>query len=299
MKYQATTSHPDPIHVTAHFLRATTVGSFEVHVRNLRTGKSFTNISADLIQDVRQQRSCRELLLTTAFQGIIKITTHSVFGVLDPGNVAPSEATAGLKSSSSLRVTPFFKPPSQFRPHRNFPRWNYREYLSVHSEPSVKMRHQDLSKTKYATGGMESGMWMQLAHPSEKLTPKSLTLFSDLFPGSLPTTVIKDVGRNWFLTVVISIEFKAPIPRDSSMYSLRTVGVFVSSRFINDPQARHDVCLELWTAPCDFDSEKDLKADWRQQQQCLAVAHQTALVLPMSVNKRRGQKVPNTSSAKL
>jgi len=161
------------------------------------------------------------------------------------------------------------------------------------------MRHQDLSKTKYATGGVESGMWMQLSHPSDKLTPKSLILLSDLFNGSLPTTVIKDVKQNWFPTVVISIEFKAPIPRDSSIYSLRTVGAFISSRFINDPQARHDVYLELWTAPCDFGSEKDLKADWRQQQQCLAVAHQTALVLPMSVNERKGQKGPNTSSAKL
>jgi hypothetical protein len=50
MHYQSSTAQPDPIHVTAHYLRTTSVSHFEVHIRTLKTGKGFSNIVADLIQ---------------------------------------------------------------------------------------------------------------------------------------------------------------------------------------------------------------------------------------------------------
>lgn len=53
MHHQKSTPHPDPFHVTAHYLRATSVGPFEVLVRTLRVGKGMSNLHADLIQDVR------------------------------------------------------------------------------------------------------------------------------------------------------------------------------------------------------------------------------------------------------
>lgn len=53
MHRQESTPHPDPIHVTAHFLRPSAVGPFEVHVRTIKGGKGFMNIGADFIQKVR------------------------------------------------------------------------------------------------------------------------------------------------------------------------------------------------------------------------------------------------------
>lgn len=51
-RFQSETAHKEPIHVTAHFLRATNVGPAEVRVRVQKIGKNFTNLSADLVQGV-------------------------------------------------------------------------------------------------------------------------------------------------------------------------------------------------------------------------------------------------------
>ena len=53
IQHQTPSNHPDPIHVTGHFLKSTVVGPFEVHIRILKTGRSFTNVSAQLVQHVR------------------------------------------------------------------------------------------------------------------------------------------------------------------------------------------------------------------------------------------------------
>lgn len=50
---QTGTSHPDPIHITAHFLRATNIGEGEVRVRLVKQGKTFTNLQAELEQKAR------------------------------------------------------------------------------------------------------------------------------------------------------------------------------------------------------------------------------------------------------
>jgi hypothetical protein len=51
--HQSRTAHKDPIHVSAHFLRTTSVTSFEVHVRDVKKGRAFTNLTAELVQKVR------------------------------------------------------------------------------------------------------------------------------------------------------------------------------------------------------------------------------------------------------
>lgn len=52
MRFQSMTTQKDPIHVTAHYLRPSAVGIFEIHVRTIKSGEGFTNIAADLFQKV-------------------------------------------------------------------------------------------------------------------------------------------------------------------------------------------------------------------------------------------------------
>jgi len=40
------------MHITAHYIRTTSTASFTVRVSNVRTGAGFTNITAELTQDV-------------------------------------------------------------------------------------------------------------------------------------------------------------------------------------------------------------------------------------------------------
>lgn len=51
---QSLTKHKEIIHVTAHFLRSTTVAPYEIHIRHKRTGKQNTILAAEFIQKVRK-----------------------------------------------------------------------------------------------------------------------------------------------------------------------------------------------------------------------------------------------------
>lgn len=53
IEHQSSTKHLDPIHVTAHFMRSAVVGEFEVHIRVLKSGRGFTNLSVQFMQQVR------------------------------------------------------------------------------------------------------------------------------------------------------------------------------------------------------------------------------------------------------
>lgn len=48
IKHQAGTPHPDPIHLTAHFMKSATVGPFEVHIKTVEVGKGFKNLSVNV-----------------------------------------------------------------------------------------------------------------------------------------------------------------------------------------------------------------------------------------------------------
>lgn len=58
--HQAATRHPDPIHVTVHFLKSAMTGPYEVHLKDLKVGRDFTHLSAAFVQDVSitPQRLC-------------------------------------------------------------------------------------------------------------------------------------------------------------------------------------------------------------------------------------------------
>ena len=57
-KNQCGSPHPDPIHLTAHFIRPTSVGEFEVHIRVVKKGKGFVNLTANLVQRVSRSIVC-------------------------------------------------------------------------------------------------------------------------------------------------------------------------------------------------------------------------------------------------
>ena len=52
IQFQSTTDHIDPIHITAHYLRATYAALFTICIHSLKTGSGFTNLSAELSQEV-------------------------------------------------------------------------------------------------------------------------------------------------------------------------------------------------------------------------------------------------------
>lgn len=91
----------------------------------------------------------------------------------------------------------------------------------------------------------------------------------------------------------MTVEYKFPLPKPSDKTKAqRTVAIYTSGKFVNDPSCRHEVYGEIWTAPADIDDgEKPSSDDWKEDQRCLAVTTQMALTVPAAVNLKKGGSV--------
>lgn len=111
-------------------------------------------------------------------------------------------------------------------------------------------------------------------------------------PSDIERAVEANFLRSWPPSIVITIEFKFPLPKTTDPHtSQRTVAVFTQSRFMNEPNARHDAVIEVWTAPSDVgDGKLPANDSWKEHQRCLAVSTQMAIVLPVALNQKQGTK---------
>ncbi|KAH7925599.1 hypothetical protein BV22DRAFT_1195078 [Leucogyrophana mollusca] len=280
IKHQSSSSHRDPVHVTAHFLRASNVGNVEVHVRTLKSGKSFTNLLADIVQ-----------------QGRTKITVHVIFGDLSPDPTESIHRTLTPPSPYARRL-PLRSHPSSATPDSIRHTWGFDKCLKWSLDQDILARNNLESDNRtnsgtFGGGGVEWGAWCELTNKDDKITTSSLPFFGDTFQ-NLPTLLPeseparKGTSSSWFPTMTITVEFKARIP-SSLDYSDRTVGLYCESRFLGDPQGRHNAHVEVWTAPSGI-GEGEPMDGWRDKQYCIAVADQMALTLSMDVNRREGTK---------
>ncbi|CAA7262979.1 unnamed protein product [Cyclocybe aegerita] len=278
MQFQSTTSHVDPIHITAHFLRATVPSPFTVRVRTVKIGAGFTNLTADFMQE-----------------GMTKIMTHAIFGLNGPSPTDKLNLSLNPPSPYARRH-PLHSHPSQAPLKPMDPRWRFHEYVKCTEETEIRSRNSPdhPKRTNSSTvggGGLEWGSWLELVDKSERITNPALAFLVDIFsntPTLLPRSERPGLEISWFPTMTLSIEFKNKIPPPSSSHADRTVGIYSSGSFMTPPQGRHDVYVEVWSAPTNI-GEGDPRENWRDDQVCLAVATQMALALPMEVNERKGR----------
>jgi Thioesterase-like superfamily len=54
MQYQARIhpKHPDPLHITAYYLQRNDIAGCEIRIKRVKIGRSFTNLTAELVQKV-------------------------------------------------------------------------------------------------------------------------------------------------------------------------------------------------------------------------------------------------------
>ncbi|KAG8214432.1 thioesterase-like superfamily-domain-containing protein [Butyriboletus roseoflavus] len=316
-------SHADPVYVSAHFLRATNVGIGQVRVKLLKSGKTFTNILAELVQQVRSVFVwlCVVFLRQSHsdLKGTTRITAHLLFGDLSPSQPGRGQKVLAPPSPYARRV-PLHSHPSTVTYDAVRSPWARKMETRV-SVDTVLLSHNDPTSATRTTaesvggGGVEWGAWYELAHKDDKLTTSSMPFFCDSFvnlPILLPASEPGSMGDkkrlvsskkrrhidwntpySWFPTIAMTIEFKARVP-SSDYYSARTVGLYSESRFQTNPEGRHNARVEVWTAPSEI-GQGDVAKGWRVNQYCIAVADQMALMLPVELNIRQGTK----ASAKL
>ncbi|KAI0264006.1 thioesterase-like superfamily-domain-containing protein [Gloeopeniophorella convolvens] len=249
MKNQELDEHKDPIHATVHYLSGTLLEPFEVHVRHIRKGKSFSNLSAKLIQ-----------------RGTVRVRAQFIFGVTDPGDRPPLEPahTPLYPPEPHARVTPLSIPPSGSTVVELPKELTFSPYILWSLDPSVPARHDRRTAAGDGDGGAEGGRYFMLRDPADKLTPNVLPFFADVCSGLL--------------------HFKRGRPsrrRDAHN------GVYGTSRFVDYPQGRHNSNIELWTTPDDTTSEPGELGNWKPRQRCLLVASQVMLAVPVKGKKER------------
>ncbi|KAJ3825535.1 thioesterase-like superfamily-domain-containing protein [Lentinula raphanica] len=315
---QRSSHHPDPIHVTAHFLSSPSASAFEVRVCLLKKGRSFTNLEADLIQN-----------------GSTRIKSHLIFGILEPPPQSPGIRGEQSNSISLLPPSPYARRLPLYQHPRTAPRTSVPLRLKFHSrleftrEPELSAQNDVDSphRTNAETvggGGLQSGFWCGLSRDqtkgsehkmvdTEAVTASGLPLFADISSGAvllLPAEHRKGLGTrqvkktltppvghslninrlcSWFPTLTMTIEYKFAIPKRSSVHSNRTVGVFSSTSFLHGAMGRHNSYTEVWTAPCDIGEDVQIVEGWRDDQVCLAVSTQMAVTVPIEKNLAKGK----------
>lgn len=283
IQHQASTPHIDPLHISAHFLRPTKAKlACKVYVHTLKSGKGFTNLVADLYQE-----------------DVLRITAHAIFGLNARTPDDPNPILA--HPSPYARRTPLFIHPSQgtftdlgpIWTFQNNVSWAFDHTLIAQNAPSHPSR---VSPPDIGGTGLEWGGYLQFNTPSERLSSTYIPFLVDMFQG-LPNLLPPDFGyvedQSWFPTMTLAVQFNVPMSSLSpEKHSMRTVGLYSDGRFLN-PQGRHDVYVEVWSAPSNI-GEGTIKEGWRDEQVCLASATQMALVVPVAVNMRNATQTPSS-----
>jgi hypothetical protein len=175
--------------------------------------------------------------------------------------------------------------------------WKFRDHVKWAWDPILAANNTLDSPTRtdettVGGGGVEWGAWFELKDSGEKFTTPALAFLVDLFLHSFCTPAphtkereratafkVRDAAwkpirnhyrvtffyfcdNSWFPTMTLTIEFKFPIP-STIEFARRTVGS--CSRYINQPQGRHDAFVEVWTAPSNIGEGKE-EAGWREKQ---------------------------------
>ncbi|KAH7902986.1 hypothetical protein BJ138DRAFT_1120867 [Hygrophoropsis aurantiaca] len=172
---------------------------------------------------------------------------------------------------------------------QNHLRWAWDKDILARNGPDNAAR---TDSSTVSGGGVDWGAWCELTSEDDRIVTSSVPFFGDTFqhlPSLLPESEKASHGAG-YPAMTMAVEFKARIPPSSSPHhSTRTVGLYCESRFLGDPQGRHNARVEVWTAPSGIGQDKAADG-WRDRQYCIAVVDQMALTVPMDVNRRQGTR---------
>ena len=234
-----------------------------------------------------------------------------IFGTNAPSPTQQTRVSIDPPSPYARQI-PLHVHPSKATPVTIRDLYKFNHYIKTTTDSVIKAQSAPDSPTRTTVstvgggGGLEWGGWLEFVNKEERITSPSLAFLVDVFV-NLVRLLPKEVRGNldarcdaatsrqksmliaiisWFPTMVLSLEFKKPIP---STYASRTVGIYSVGRFLDDPDHRHDTYVEIWTAPSNVGEGVD-SGEWRSKQVCLATATQMSLTIPLSVNVARAKR---------
>ncbi|KAJ9477320.1 hypothetical protein PHBOTO_000877 [Pseudozyma hubeiensis] len=289
-------SHNDPLLLSATYIQAVTWTDFEVKITVLKRGKSLSNLQAELWQD-GVMRITTQLLMTD-----FKVQKESADRTRLPGlkgKEIHDPSKNGYTITEESQWAPRFplSPPEECDPPRPFGNlassgktFGFGEMLTISNDP----KHDRLTRN---TSSLSAGAYYSLLpQPSPSLDASLvstgrlssgsnlLPFLADMFtspPMMIPSTHLS----HWYPTLHLTIEFKRPLPPHLSRCATLSSGQFM----IN---GQHESDSQLWSHPDDqhlFDppNQKRKGKSGERRSYILAIARQTALVLPFAVNQNK------------
>lgn len=279
--------HPDPAHLSAQFLTASSGGPFEVHIKPVSVSSRWTRLDVSFYQPRPAPHPPH-----------LRVRVHMIFTSLPPLAlpISPSPTSMTLLPHTPSPLAS--QCPLRFSPSECVDTGVFSVFKS--SKRLLMAERRDMLEPGY-DHGLRWGSWTELTDEAEDLTqnPAMIAFFADLFrngPELLPKG--ERPGKSWFPTITMTVEFKAkwpllptPLsPSEKGSLAPRTVGIFSTTKWIQD--GRHDDTVEVWSAPSTIGTGQPAVTpgsdEWRKTSQILAVSTQVGLTVPFDVNTRKG-----------
>jgi hypothetical protein len=163
VKHQSTTNQKDICHCTAHFVRSALPKPFEVHIKILKAGRGFSNLTADLVQD-----------------GNVRIMTHLIFTTLQDAPVDPSKRKLPTPDDLTItspspfaRVMPIEQSPDRCKDSPVYQKFTFKNRMRW-SEQWEQVARGIKKRQKDGRGGAEWAGWVALTDPEDAVTTSSL-----------------------------------------------------------------------------------------------------------------------------
>ncbi|TKY89382.1 hypothetical protein EX895_001913 [Sporisorium graminicola] len=275
-------SHNDPLLLSATYIQAVSHTPVEVRIRVLKRGKSLSNLQAELWQD-GTLRITTQVLLTDF--GVQKASAEAT-RVSDAAEDADDPSKNGYTLTSKSQWAPVFplSPPDRCPAPRSLgPKgatgqsFSFGDLLTIAEDP----HHTHSSHT---TNKLSAGAYYSLVpQPAPSLDPdlvatgrlsqgsNVIPFLADMFT-SPPMMIPSKHQAHWYPTLHLTIEFKRALPPNLCRSATLSTGTFM----IN---GQHEADSQHWSHPDD----KHLFPE----PVILAIARQTALVLPYAVNRNK------------
>ncbi|GAK64879.1 uncharacterized protein PAN0_007c3095 [Moesziomyces antarcticus] len=280
-------AHNDPLLLSATYIQAVTWTPYEVRVQVLKRGKSLSNLQADLYQD-----------------GVLRITTQVLVTDFETQKTAADRmkleggehdpAKNGYTITDKSQWAPEFPLSAPEKCHAPRPFGNkaesgktfaFGELITVSADP----KHIHATKTSDV---LSAGAYYALT-PQPRLSLDAdkvakgrvadgknlIPFFADMFL-SPPMMLPGHHDAHWYPTLHLTVEFKRALPKQP----VTRTATLSKGRFMINGQ--HESDTELWSHPDDQHLFNSKQATERRSW-ILAVARQTALVLPFAVNQNK------------
>ena len=293
------TPHHDPLLLSATYIQAVTWTDYQVRIRVLKRGKSLSNLQAELWQDDALRITTQVLM--TNFDVQKASADRTKVGELK-GQDVHDPVKNGYSLTDESQWAPQFplSPPEQCEEPKFFGKtessgktFAFGEMLTIANDP----KHDRRTAT---TNELSSGAYYSLVPEPAPVLDAALVANGRLTSGRNLIPFLGDMftsppmmipGRHkshWYPTLHLTIEFKRRLPTQAPITRTAT---YSRGRFMINGQ--HESDSELWSHPDDqhlfepFNAANQRGKNGERRSYILAIARQTALVLPFAINQAK------------